>query len=1028
MGFNTQWKRASTSYPRKGEAGPTESRELEEELRAVVKGEVRFDPGSRGIYSTDASNYRQPPIGVVLPTDEEDVIQTVAVCRRRSVPVLARGGGTSQAGQCCNVAVVLDTSKRMNHLLALDPEARFADVQPGTNLDVLRNAAERYHLTFGPDPSTHSRCTMGGMIGNNSCGVHSIMAGNTVDNVEELDVLTYRGLRLRVGRTEDGELDQIIAQGGLRGELYLKLRGIRDSYAELIRQRYPRIPRRVSGYNLDQLLPENGFHVARALVGTEGTCVTCLGARLRLVSSPTGRSLVVLGFPDVYQASDRVMEVMSHGPIGLEGFDDRVVGYLRKKGMLLDNLALLPSGGGWFVVEFGGDSQEEADGKGRALIEALSAGANAPSGRLFSTTDERQMILGLRESGFGASAHVPGMKETWPGWEDSAVAPEKLGAYLRDLRSLLERYGYQGGFYGHYGQGCIHALIDFDLKSAAGIAGYRAFVEEAADLVVSYGGSLSGEHGDGQARGELLPRMYGEELVQAFREFKQAWDPDNMMNPGKVLAGYRLDDNLRLGPNYSPPELATHFHYPTDGGSFAHAALRCVGVGKCRGTEQGTMCPSYMATREEAYSTRGRARILFEMLRGDVVSGGWRDEHVKNSLDLCLACKGCKTDCPVSVDMATYKAEFLSHYYSGRLRPLIGYAFGLITYWARIASRMPSVANFFTQTPALAAVAKRVIGVAPERQLPAFAAETFKRWFVKRGVKNQGSPQVVLWPDTANNYFRPETAQAGVEVLEAAGFQVLIPARDLCCGRPLYDFGMIDLAKRLLRQVMDALEPELARGTPVVGLEPSCVSVFRDELTNLFPDDPRARQLSSQSYLLSEFLSEWADLSTFPRLNRKVLLHGHCHHKSIMTLKGDQAILDSLGVDYTTLDSGCCGMAGAFGFEKDNYEVSIATGERVLLPAVRAAERDTIVIADGFSCREQIAQTTDRHGLHLAQLIQMALREGPDGPPSGVPEAAYLRPEPSAGETAERSLLRAALAVAGSGLLAAAVWWLRRRR
>ncbi|HEX6607419.1 MAG TPA: FAD-linked oxidase C-terminal domain-containing protein, partial [Chloroflexia bacterium] len=607
---------------------------------------------------------------------------------------------------------------------------------------------------------------------------------------------------------------------------------------------------------------------------------------------------------------------------------------------------------------------------------------------------ERQIWL-VREAGLGATARVPGAPDTWPGWEDSAVPPARLGDYLRDLRRLFEQYDYDCAFYGHFGQGCVHVRIDFDLTSQPGIRKFRAFLQAAADLVLRYGGSLSGEHGDGQARGELLPKMFGPELMHAFREFKAIWDPDWMMNPGKVVEAYRVDQNLRLGVHYNPPQPITHFQYPDDGGSFARAVNRCVGVGNCRRLDGGTMCPSFMATREEAYTTRGRAHLLFEMLRGEELGDGWRDPQVREALDLCLACKGCKGDCPVHVDMATYKAEFLAHYYEGRLRPVTAYSIGLIHWWARLAARAPRLANFLTQTPGLRRVVQAAGGIAPQRRMPAFAPQTFQAWFRKRPRRNQGRPPVILWADTFNNHFHPATAQAAVEVLEAAGFRVIVPRGALCCGRPLYDFGMLDAAKRLLAGCLDALHPALVRGVPVVGLEPSCVAVFRDEMLNLLPNDEAAKRLHDQVFMLSEFLVKKVPHYQPPRLARKAVVHGHCHHKAIMKLDDEETILRGMGLDYQILDSGCCGMAGAFGFERDHYDVSLRVGERVLLPAVRAAAPDTLIITDGFSCREQIAQTTDRRALHLAQVMQIALHDGPGGSPAPPPAAA--RPRQAAG-------------------------------
>ncbi len=608
-------------------------------------------------------------------------------------------------------------------------------------------------------------------------------------------------------------------------------------------------------------------------------------------------------------------------------------------------------------------------------MQSLGADANehAPRAKLFTNPVQQERIWAVREAALGATAVVPGQHIRWPGWEDSAVPPGRLGAYLRDLRRLLDQYHYQAAFYGHVGQGCTHLRVDFDFQSAEGISRFRSFMNDAADIVLGYGGSLSGEHGDGQARAELLPKMFGPELIQAFGEFKAIWDPAGKMNPGKVVDPYRMDQHLRVGV-YHPTEPRTNFRFPEDGGSFAHAALRCAGVGLCRREAGGTMCPSYMVTHEEMHSTRGRARLLFEMLEGGVTAGGWRDTHVREALDLCLACKGCKGECPVNVDMATYKAEFLSHYYAGRLRPSSAYAFGLIMYWARLAARVPNLVNFVTQAPLLADLAKRVAGIAPERRIPRFARQSFTGWFRARPPRNVGQPPVVLWPDTFNNFFHPATAQAAVEVLEAAGYHVLVPGQALCCGRPLYDYGLLKLARRLLREVLDDLRPALRAGVPVVGLEPSCVAVFRDELLGLFPNDPDAQRLSRESFLLSEFLIQQVKDYHPPRLDgRAAVVHGHCHHKALMGMHDEAELLTRLGLDYQLLDAGCCGMAGGFGFERDHYDVSIKVGERVLLPAVRAAPRDALIIADGFSCREQIAQTTDRQALHPAQVLRLAM-------------------------------------------------------
>ncbi len=960
-------------------AGAIDARALATALQREISGEVRFDDGSRAAYSTDASNYRQVPIGVVLPRDVDDVIKTVALCRAHRAPITSRGGGTSLAGQTCNVAVVIDYSKYMDRVLEIDPGQRIARVQPGCNLDELRRQAAPHGLTFGPDPATHSRNTLGGMIGNNSCGVHSVMADLygpgplTRHQVRSLDVLTYDGERFSVGKTSEPELEAIIAGGGRRAEIYAGLRALRDRYGAQVRARYPRIPRRVSGYNLDALLDENGFDVAQALVGTEGTCVVVLEATLVLIDARPARSLVVLGYPDVASAADHVTQVMAHRPVGLEGLDEELIGYMRKKGMHPDDLSMLPEGKGWLLVEFGADTTADADAQARRMMEELGAAPGAPAMRLFDDKRQEKKLWEVREAGLGATAHIPGMPPTHPGWEDSAVPPDRLGAYLRAFRALLDEFGYHAALYGHFGQGCLHCRIDFDLATAAGVKRWMAFLERAADLVVGHGGSLSGEHGDGQARAWLLPKMFGVELVQAFGAFKRLWDPAGKMNPGKVVDAFRPDQNLRSGPDDEPRVFETHFAFAEDAGSFARAAARCVGVGACRRVEGGVMCPSYMVTREEEDSTRGRARLLFEMTRDGVVGGGWRDPHVREALDLCLACKGCRSDCPVNVDMATYKAEFLAHYYAGRLRPRAAYAMGLIHWWARLASRFARVSSFFARTRPFSSVLKWLAGVSQRRALPTFASPTFRRWFARRPQPRAGGRRVLLWPDTFSNFLMTGAARAAVEVLESAGYTVEIPARPLCCGRPLYDWGMLATAKKVWRRTLDGLRPYIRAGVPIVGLEPSCVAAFRDELVGLLPHDEDARRLARQTFLLGEFLDREGYQP--PRLRRRALVQGHCHHKAVIGMEGETRLLDKIGLDYELLDAGCCGMAGSFGFEADHYDISMAAGERLLLPAVRAADADTLIVANGFSCRQQILQATSRQPLHLAEVLLLALRE-----------------------------------------------------
>jgi FAD/FMN-containing dehydrogenase/Fe-S oxidoreductase len=964
---------------------PTElpdPRPIARELAQRIRGEVRFSPGSRALYANDASVHRQVPLGVVVPRDADDVGAAVEVCRRHGAPIVARGCGTGLAGQTVNEAVMFDFSKYMNAILELDPDRRYARVQPGLVLDRLREKAEEHKLTFGPDPATHSRCTLGGMIGNNSCGTHSIIAGVTADNIESMEVLLYDGTRLTVpSSVSDEELDRAIDRGGREGEIYARLRDLRDRYADLVRERFPKIPRRISGYNLDALLPENGFNLAAALVGTEATCALVLEARCKLIPSPQHRSLVLVGYDGCPDAADQVPAVMEFEPIGLETFNWQLVENELRKGFKRKP-DLLPDGRGWLLVEFGGDSAEDATERAERFVDAVHDGVvgSHKGCKLYDDSEQIKEVWEMREGGVGHSK-VPAKHPGWPAWEDAAVPPERTGDYLRDLERLCDKHGREiAAYFGHIGHGCVHTRIDWDFLTAEGVRNFRAFMEDAGDLVASYGGSLSGEHGDGQSRAELLPKMFGgPELIEAFSEFKAIWDPDWKLNPGKVVEPFPMDTNLRMDPSYHTRKVKTEFAYPEDEGSFAGAAERCFGVGACR-SQEGVMCPSYQVTGEELHSTRGRARMLFEMMRADSpLHDGWRSEEVKESLELCLACKGCLHECPVRVDMATYKAEFFSHYYRRRLRPLSTYALGLIRWEAELASHAPGLANLLLQREPFASLGKRIVGVAPERKPPSFAPTTFKRWLRTR--KPSAPPvagrRVVLFADTFNDYFHPDVAVAALEVLEAAGFEVVVPQASICCGRPLYDYGMLKLARRLLLRALEALRDEIREGTPVVTLEPSCGAVFRHELTDMLPHDEDAKRLARQTFTLGELIAEHAPEWEMPQLKRKAVVHFHCHQRATSDVDCDRAVLDRLGLDYEVLPAGCCGLAGSFGYEAGKqYEISIKAGERVLLPKVRSASHDTLIVTDGFSCRSQIEHGSERTSLHLAQVAQMALRDG----------------------------------------------------
>ncbi len=957
--------------------------DLEKALGAAIRGDVAFDSGTRSVYATDSSNYRQVPLGVVFPIDHEDVVTTLRICAEHDAPIFARGAGTSLAGQACNVAVVIDTSRYMTRILDIDPVARTARVQPGVVLDDLRRAAEVHGLTFGPDPATHAWCTLGGMIGNNSCGSHALYAGKTVDNVESLTIALYGGETFEVGAYDDATREALPAGGRLTG-IVESLRAIGVRYADEVRARYPDIPRRVSGFNLDQLLPGRDLHVARALVGTESTCVVVTEALVRLTVSPRHRRLVVIGYPDVYAAADAVPALLEHGLLALEGFDGDLIDQMRARPLNLEHLPLLPAGRGWLIAEVGSDDPAAAD----ALAEAVDASLPAElDRRRYDDPDTQRRVWLIRESALGTTALRADGGRNFEGWEDAAVAPERLGTYLRAMRELWDEFGYSGVWYGHFGDGCAHTRNDFDLSTPEGLRTYRRFLGRAADLVVSLGGSMSGEHGDGQARGELLERMYGPTLVGAFREFKALFDPRGRMNPGKVVDPFPLDTNLRYGPGYRSAGATMELPiFGTDGAALQRAAERCVGVGRCRRDDAGTMCPSYRATRDERHSTRGRAKLLVEMFQGETTPATWRNDDVKDALDLCLSCKGCVVDCPTRVDIAAYKAEFLSHYYEGRLRPRAMYALGLLPWAARGVSRIAWLPNTVLRLPGIGRVARRMVGVTTARPAPRFARTTFRHGRIAAARRDVTDATVVVWPDTFTNAFRPTVADDLVAVLEASGDRVAIPSGWACCGRTLYDAGMLGRARTTLTRLLDILEPWTARGIPVIVPEPSCLAAFRDELPALLPDDPRAAILaglarSPAEHLLASpgfeaALAARAVPDGGPESATPIVVHPHCHGRAIGTPAADRAILARAGFAPDVLDAGCCGLAGSFGYRAEHEPLSRSIGEEQWLPKVRAAATaagDGPVVIDGFSCVMQLDQLSELESTPLISVIRRAL-------------------------------------------------------
>ncbi|MCP3760469.1 FAD-binding and (Fe-S)-binding domain-containing protein [Streptomyces sp. TBY4] len=952
----------------------------------------------------DASNYRRVPVGVVAPRDAEDVAAALAVCAEAGVPVVPRGGGTSIAGQATGTGVVLDLTRHMDSLVSLDPAARTAVVQPGLVLDRLRDAARPHGLTFGPDPSTHSRCTLGGMIGNNACGAHSVAWGTTADNVAELAVTTYGGSAHRLGTGWEGAPD------GLRELVSANLAVLRTGMAG-------GFSRRISGYGgLDALLPERGVQVARAFCGSEGTLGVVTEAAVRLVELPAAPALAVLGYADESAAAQAAAGLLGYGPLTVEGMAADLVG---------DAASGLPRGGAWLFAEM------RDEGAARALIRA----SDAVDALLLTDPAAQRALWRIREDAAGTATRMPDGTMAWPGWEDCAVPPARLGAYLPEFRALLAQHGLRGSPYGHFGEGCVHVRIDFDLVTPEGVARFRAFSYDLADLVVAHGGSLSGEHGDGQARAELLPRMYGPSVIDLFESAKRVWDPAGGMNPGILVRPARLDENLRFAVLPSLP--------------FAGEVARCVGVAKCRSTEvggPGVMCPSYRATGEERHSTRGRARLLHEMLAGEVLRDGWRSAEVAGALDLCLGCKGCRSDCPVGVDMAAYKAEFLHRHWAGRLRPLSHYALGGLPFWLRLiaglrlagplnlvsrvlripglerARALPRVARTpFTRAwraasrsagggplpalrpfPGLRPDPSRGSAPDPAPQTPAgldsaasgenpappaFEARGSGGWppgtgpggarGTVEGRVGDGRPQgtpgtvVTVWPDTFTEYLAPEAGHAAVRVLRAAGLEPVVQPGRVCCGLTYISTGRLDTARRVLRRTLDAVgDPQ----GPVTVLEPSCAAALRTDLPALLPEDPRAPRLAAAVRTFAETLEEYAPDWQPPRLDRPVAGQTHCHQHAVLGDGPDRRLRERAGLT-GGLSGGCCGLAGNFGFEPGHHEVSVACAEEQLLPSLRAAAPGTEVLADGFSCRTQIAQLAGGRARHLAEVLAEGLPE-----------------------------------------------------
>jgi len=950
---------------------------LSGELRRAGVAEVDTGTRRRAEFSSDASNYRVVPRAVVFPRDADDVLAVLDVCRRTGVPLTARGAGTSIAGNAVGAGVVLDFSRHMNRVLGVDPQARTAVVQPGAVLDTVTAAAAGHGLRFGPDPSTHARATVGGALGNNACGARALAYGRAADNAVELDVVTGSGVRFTARRhgREGLRPAGTAGAGGPAAKLLTGLDTLVRERLALIRTEFGRFTRQVSGYSMEHLLPENGADLAKFLVGTEGTLAVLLQATVRLVEAPRHTALAVLGYPDMAAAADAVPGLLPHRPVALEGMSSRLLDVLRDRRGQAAVPDGLPGGEGWIFAETAGESEAAAV----AAARALAADADCLDFAVVTGAAARALWR-IREDGAGLGGRTPAGAPAWPGWEDSAVPPERLGTYLRELTALMGAFGLDGLMFGHFGDGCLHVRIDFPLAERAAV--FEDFLQQAAALAGRHGGSVSGEHGDGRARGALLHHMYPPAALETFAAVKHLFDPGDVLNPGVIVRPRPVGADLRL-PAARPVPAPLAFAYPHDRGDFGAAVHRCVGVGKCRadGTGSGgVMCPSYLATRDEKDSTRGRARVLQELVNGTLVDRGWRAPEIAESLDLCLSCKGCAADCPAGVDMATYKAEALHQRYRRRLRPPAHYALGRLPRWAALAARAPRLVNAVLAVPAVAALAKRGGGVDPRRPLPRFAPVTFRRWFGARPAPaapaaalsgpaaTRDRTPVLLWVDTFTDHFSPAVGRAAVRVLEDAGYEVRIAGRGVCCGLTWISTGQLNGAKRQLARTLDALGPALEGGWPIVGLEPSCTAVLRGEIAELLPDDPRSARVVAATRTLAELLTATPGWTPPDLAGVRAVAQPHCHQHAVLGWAADAALLRTAGAEVEAV-GGCCGLAGNFGVEKGHYELSVAVAENALLPAVRAAGPGAVVLADGFSCRTQLDQLAGRTGRHLAELL-----------------------------------------------------------
>ncbi|MCH9035732.1 MAG: FAD-binding protein [Chloroflexi bacterium] len=952
------------------------TQELVHELRKRVSGEVRFDEFSRALYSTDASIYQMMPVGVVVPRSEEDVLAVMELAHREGIPVLPRGAGTSLSGQTVNHAIVLDFSKYMDGLIETNPEEKWALVKPGIVLESLNREVAKHGLHFAPDPSTANRSTVGGAIGNNSCGTHSILFGKTLDQVLELKVILSDGTEARLAPLSAEELEHKLAGQGLESRVYREVLRIAGDSREEIEARFPKIMRRVSGYNLDEFVDYRDFNLARVVVGSEGTLCVITEAKVKLEPLPKHTGMAALHFEDIFQACDATPAILEHKPAAVEFIDKMIIDQTRASPGFRRYMDFVEGDpGGLILVELFGESEQEVASKLEALKSDMDKKGLGYACVMLRDKQSQSNAWAVRRAGLGLLMGVRGDAKPIPFVEDTAVDPERLGEFGRRFDAIVRGHGTTAAYYGHASVGCLHIRPVVNLKTGDGARQMVAIAEEITDLVLEFGGSLSGEHGDGIARGVWTEKMFGSRLYQAFVELKRAFDPKGIMNPGKIVECPPMTENLRYGPAYEAQDLKTELDFSFFDG-FAGAVEMCNGMGECR-KMGGTMCPSYQATREEEHSTRGRANLLRAVLSGTLPHDKLTSKRLYDTLDLCLECKGCKGECPSMVDMAKVKYEFLSRYHAANGTPLRARLFSRINLINRVGCALAPGSNWLARMPGAKLLSHHLLGIHKARSLPPFARPTLQRWFRGHAPLGRGDRgPVVLFDDTFISYNYPQVGMAAVELLELAGFRVSL-AGVKCCGRPMISKGMLGKARDHARYNVDRLYELASQGTPIVGCEPSCLLTFRDEYPDLLGDD-KARVVAENSYLIDEFLAMLQeqgrlDLS-FNESTKKILFHGHCHQKAAIGVEASKMVLAlPPGFQVEVVDSGCCGMAGAFGYEKEHYDISMDIGDLKLFPAVRAKGPEWEIAVTGVSCRQQIEQGTGRRARHLVELLRDAV-------------------------------------------------------